>query len=139
MAVQQSDRYIERVDGPEYLKFIDFVDDCAEIDVPGSALESMPFELQNFVEDQAYWDAVDDIRNNGYDWSTPIRLEPRPGGRWVVDALDSSRFAAAKTVVGEFFSNLFTQKVSKVRFLLMGSSCDGQFKATRHPFHQDTH
>jgi hypothetical protein len=123
--------FIAQVANPEDLAFIDFADQRAIIDVPGAMLAYMPFEVPEPVDEAAYEDAIEAIRNSGYDSSEPLVLEPRPGGRWVVDAHDAARFKAARKVAGEMMSNLFSQKVRKVRMILLETSFDGKFKAAQ--------
>lgn len=123
--------FIAQVASPEDLAFIDFADERAVIEVPGAMLGYMPFEIPEPVDQAAYEDALEEIRSSGYDPSEPLTLEPRPGGRWMVDAHDAARFKAARKVAGEMMSNLFSQKVRKVRFVLLETSFDGKFKAAQ--------
>jgi hypothetical protein len=131
MSSSRDQIFIEQVANPEDLAFVDFYEEKALIEVPGTMLAYMPFETREFIEDAAFRAELDRIRTDGFDSEQPITLEPRPGGRWVVDAHDAARFEAARKVAGEVFSNFFSQKVRKVRFVLLATSYDGQFKASR--------
>lgn len=131
MSLITEQTFIAQVASPEDLAFIDFAEERAIIDVPGPMLGYMPFEVPEPVDQAAYEEALEEIRAAGYDSSEPLTLEPRPGGRWMVDAHDAARFKAARQVAGEMLSNLFSQKVRKVRFVLLETSFDGKFKAAR--------
>jgi hypothetical protein len=131
MASFSNQIFIARIANPEELAFIDFDDERAVVEVPGAMLACMPFEVQEPVDEEAVAAEVDAIRTYGYDSDEPITLEPRPGGRWVADPHDAARFKAARQVAGEMMTNLFSQKVPKVRFVLLASSYDGKFKAAR--------
>jgi hypothetical protein len=121
--------FIARIANPEELAFVDFDQDRAMIDVPGAMLPYMPFQASEPVDEEAIAAIAEKIRARGYDSKEPITLEPRPGGRWLVDAHDAARFKAACQVADEMMTNLFGQKVAKVRFVLLASSYDGKFKA----------
>ena len=121
--------FIAQIADPEELAFVDFDLERALIDVPGVILGFMPFEVQEPVDDNDLSDEVERIRAFGYTTGEPITLEPRPGGRWIVDAHDAVRFIAARRVASELMPNLFSQKVPKVRFVLLETSYDGKFKA----------
>ena len=122
--------FIAQIANPEELAFVDFDHERALIDVPGVMLGFMPFEVQEPVDENDLSDEVERTRAFGYKSDEPITLEPRPGGRWVVDAHDAVRFIAARRVARELMPNLFSQKVPKVRFVLLETSYDGKFKAT---------
>lgn len=123
--------YVERVDDPAQLRMLEFNDDHAEIEVPGYALQSMPFELKEVATGEEYWRAVELCRRDGHNNARPITVWPTEIGRWTVEGNDAVRLAAVKHVAGEFLANLFGNKVRKVRFSLSGTSADGQFKAPR--------
>lgn len=123
--------FIAQIANPEDLAFVDFDNERAVIDVPGAMLAYMPFKVQEPVDEGAVASEANAIRAFGYHSDEPITLEPRPGGRWVADAHDAARLKAARQVAGEMMTNLFSQKVPKVRFVLLGSSYDGKFKAAR--------
>ena len=131
MALPQDATFIETVNDPEMLKYLDYLDDRAEILVPGSALDYMPFKTERFIEDDEYWALFDDIKARGFDSSKPIHVRPGPQGSWVVDIDDTPRFIAAKRVANDFFANLLSQKVQKVRFVLHNISEDGKYKVVR--------
>jgi len=126
--------YVTAIDDPEMLKHLDFVDDCAQVVVRGSALDYMPFVTERFVEDDEYWNCVDQIKAKGYDSSRPIHVRPARQGAWLVDLDDAPRFMAAKRVANDFFANLLAQKVRQVRFVLHEVSLDGNYKAPRFAF-----
>ncbi len=128
--------YVETVDNPEMLKYLDFDNGQTEIIVPGLALNYMPFKPERFIEDDEYWAIVDQIKSNGYDSSVAIHVRPAPKGSWLIDLDDAPRFMAAKYVANNFFANLLAQKVRKVRFILHEVSLDGKSKALRTSFGQ---
>ena len=136
MASDREFSFVETINDPEMLKHLDFTDDRAEVIVSGFTLDHMPFDTEGFVEDDEYWSIVDQIKANGYDSSQPIHVRPARQGAWLVDLDDASRFMAAKQVANDFFANLLTQKVSKVRFILHDASMDGKYKAPRFSFGQ---
>lgn len=134
MSEQSSAIHIETISSPEQLRMLDYYEDRAEIEVPSHSLQSMPFELNSEADQDAYWKAVDRVRRTGYSNSEAIVLRPTDDGKWVVDDEHAVRFAAAKQVAGEFFTNLLSNKVSMVRFSLYGTSKDGKHKAPRFDF-----
>jgi hypothetical protein len=136
MALDREPPFVETINDPEMLKHLDFMDDRAEIIISGIALDHMPFRTERFVEDDEYWSIVDQIKANGYDSSQPIHVRPARQGSWLVDVDDAPRFMAAKRVANDFFANLLTQKVSKVRFILHDTSMNGKYKAPRFSFGQ---
>ena len=123
--------FVAQIANPEELAFVDFDHERAVIDVPGAMLNFMPFEVQDPVDNEVLNDEIEKIRAFGTKTDEPITLEPRPGGRWVVDAHDAARFMAARKVAGELMSNLFSRRVRSVRFVLLATSYDGKFKATQ--------
>jgi hypothetical protein len=129
MALFSNQVFIAKIANPEELAFVDFDDERAVVEVPGAMLACMPFEIEEPIDEDAVAAEVETIRTFGYDAEEPITLEPRPGGRWVADPHDAARFKAARKVAGEMMTNLFSQKVPKVRFVLLASSYDGKFKA----------
>ena len=131
--------FVAQIANPEELAFVDFDDERAVIDVPGAMLAFMPFEVQEPVDNEAVKGEVERIRAFGYTSAEPITLEPRPGGRWAVDAHDAVRFIAARNVAGELMSNLFSRKVPNVRFVLLATSYDGKFRARRKPHNYGAH
>ena len=126
--------FVERVDDPTLLNYLDFMDDQAEIIVPGLSLQVMPFEAEQFIEDDEYWQHVDAIRSRGYINAKPISVRPGSGSRWIVDEDDAARFMAAKYVANDFFANLLRPKVRKVRFVLHSKSLDGKSEAPHFEF-----
>ena len=90
--------------------------------------------LDRFIEDDEYWALVDRIKASGYNSAEPIHIRPSRGGVWLVDVDDAARYMAAKHVAGDFFTNLFAQKVRKVRFVLHDTSIDGRHKAPQFEF-----
>lgn len=131
--------FVAQISNPEDLAFVDFDHERAVIDVPGAMLAYMPFEAGDGVDAAALEREIEAIRASGYESDEPITLEPRPGGRWAVDAHDAPRFLAARKVAGEMMSNLFSQKVRKVRFVLLATSYDGRFKATQNKLNYRAH
>ncbi len=125
---------VETVDSPSLLNHLDYVESRAEIMVPGVALAQMPFVVDRFIEDDEYWALVDRIKASGYNSAEPIHIRPSRGGVWLVDVDDAARYMAAKHVAGDFFTNLFAQKVRKVRFVLHDTSIDGRHKAPQFEF-----
>lgn len=116
--------FIENVNDPAMLKYLDYYGGLAHIRVAAIDLFAMPFEIENFVEDDAYWATVDRVRRYGYDNSSPIKVHRDASGRWIVDEEDGDRFAAAKKVAGEIFTNLLSAKVRFVRFDLHTQATD---------------
>lgn len=125
---------VETVDSPSLLNHLDYVESRAEIMVPGVALAQMPFVVDRFIEDDEYWALVDRIKASGYNSAEPIHIRPSRGGVWLVDVDDAARYMAAKHVAGDFFTNLFAQKVRKVRFVVHDTSIDGRHKAPQFEF-----
>ena len=121
--------FVERVDDPSLLNYLDFMDGQAEIIVQGPSLQVMPFEVEQFIEDDEYWQHVDAIRSRGYINAKPISVRPDSGGRWIVEEDDAARFMAAKYVANGFLANLLRSKVSKVRFVLHSKSLDSKSEA----------
>ncbi|MGI9522577.1 MAG: hypothetical protein ACR2PG_13110 [Hyphomicrobiaceae bacterium] len=119
------------------LNYLDYIDNRAEIIVTGTALQTMPFEVDGFVETDEYWRIVDSIRSRGYRSSPPISVSPGPNGRWVVDSDDAARFMAVKQVARDFFANLLRRKVEKVKFLVRSRPVDGVGDAPRLLWDQD--
>lgn len=121
--------FVEQIDDPTMLNYVEFMDGRAEIIVSGAQLHVMPFDVENFIEDDEYWEQVDAIRSRGYINAKPIAVWPGAAKRWIVDEDDAARFMAAKHVANDFFSNLLREKVRKVRFLLHHKSPDGRYTA----------
>jgi hypothetical protein len=134
MGAQKRTISVETVDSPSLLNHLDYVESRAEIMVPGVALAQMPFVVDRFIEDDEYWALVDRIKASGYNSAEPIHIRPSRGGVWLVDVDDAARYMAAKHVAGDFFTNLFAQKVRKVRFVLHDTSIDGRHKAPQFEF-----
>lgn len=139
MSSSSNQTFVPQIANPEDLAFIDFDDDRAVIDVPGAMLGFMPFEVPEPVDEDTLDDEIERIRAFGCKSDEPITLEPRPGGRWLVDADDAARFKAARTVAGEIMSNLFSPKVRNVRFVLLATSYDGKFKAAQNQLNFQAH
>jgi hypothetical protein len=121
--------FVEQIGDPSMLNYVEFMDGRAEIVVPGGLLRVMPFDVENFIEDDEYWEQVDAIRSRGYINAKPIVVWPSSDKRWIIDEDDAPRFMAAKHVANDFFSNLLREKVRKVRFLLHRKSADGRYSA----------
>ena len=131
---EQSSVFVERVDDPALLNYLEFVEDRAEIVVSGDLLSFMPFDVDHFEENDDYWQCVDKIRSQGYGSAEPISVWPAENNRWVVDDDDADRFMAARRVATDFFTNLLSTKVRKVRFVLHARSLDGRFSAPQTDF-----
>lgn len=130
----QPSAFVEQIDDPSMLSYVEFMDGQAEIVVPSALLRVMPFGVENFIEDDEYWEQVDAIRSRGYNNAKPIVVWPASGERWIVDEDDAARFMAAKHVANDFFSNLLREKVRRVRFLLHRKSVDGRHTAPNEDF-----
>jgi hypothetical protein len=121
--------FVEQIDDPSMLNYLEFMNGRAEVIVPGALLRVMPFDVENFIEDEEYWSMVDTIRSRGYINAKPISVRPGANEHWIVDEDDAARFMAAKQVANDFFSNLLREKVRKVRFQLHRKSVDGRYTA----------
>ena len=131
---EQAPIVVEKVDDPALLNYLDYIADRAEIIVSGSALQFMPFEVEDFEEDEEYWHWVDTFRSRGYASAEPIAVWPGDNGRWIIDENDSARFMAAMRVADDFFANLLSTKIPKVRCVLHAQSRDGRYSAPQADF-----
>lgn len=139
MSSSSDQTFVPQIANPEDLAFIDFDHERVVIDIPGAMLGYMPFEAPEPVDEDALYDEIEKMRAFGCKSDEPITLEPRPGGRWLVDEQDAVRFTAARKVAGELISNLFSQKVRNVRFVLLATSYDGKYKAAHNQLNYRAH
>ena len=131
---EQTSVFVEKVDDPALLNYLDYIGDRAEIIVSGSALQFMPFEVEDYEEGEEYWRLVDAFRSHGYANAEPITVWPAENGRWVIDDQDAVRFMAAKRVANDFLANLLSTKIPKVRFAVHARSLDGRYAAPQADF-----
>ncbi len=107
----------QRVERPEDLEKIVFVDDMAEIDVPIEALDLLPLKNAERSDSPRLRRVMRSIRHKGYTSFEPVIVRLGRRGRWVV--VDGGhRLTAARRVAKEFFANLFGRKVRYIHFLL---------------------
>ena len=139
MSCSSDQIFVPQIANPEDLAFIDFDQERVVIDVPGAMLGYMPFKVPEPVDEDALYDEIEKVRAFGCKSDEPITLEPRPGGRWLVDEHDAARFQAARKVAGDLISNRFSQKVRNVRFVLLEISYDGKYKAAHNQLNYRTH
>ncbi len=108
---------IQRVETPADLERVQFFEDMAEIEVPASALDALPFKNEDRGQSGRLDDVMRSIRRHGYHSFDPVIVRLGRRGRWVV--VDGGhRLTAARHVAKEFWTNLFRQKVKTVTFLL---------------------
>ncbi len=108
---------VQWVESAADLSHLEFYEEMAEIEVPVSALGTLPFKNED-RGDSARLDLVmRAIRRDGYNNADPIIVRLGRRGRWVI--VDGGhRLTAARRVSKEFLTNLFTKKVKTVHFLL---------------------
>ncbi|MGO8952598.1 MAG: ParB N-terminal domain-containing protein [Rhodomicrobium sp.] len=99
------------------LDSLEFFEDMAEIEVPVSALDKLPFKNEERGDSERLDIVMRSIRRDGYNNAEPIIVRLGRRGRWVV--VDGGhRLTAARRVSREFFTNIFGAKVKTVQFLL---------------------
>ncbi len=108
---------VQWVESVADLEQIQFYDDMAQIEVPVSALDKLPFKNED-RGDSARLDLVmRSIRRYGYNNADPVIVRLGRRGRWVI-VNGGHRLTAARRVSKEFFTNLFRPKVKTIHFLL---------------------
>ena len=108
---------LSRINRPEDLHEIEFVDGLAEVEVPIRLLESVPLKHAERLNSPRLDRVVQSIRSEGYSSLEPIICRVGALGNWVV--IDGGhRITAAKRVSQEFFTNLFREKVCGLTFIL---------------------
>ncbi len=108
---------VQRVESAEDLDRIQFFEDMAEIEVPVSVLDKLPFKNEERGDSVRLGMVMRSIRRDGYNNAEPIIVRLGRRGRWVI--VDGGhRLTAARRVSREFFTNLFGEKVKTVYFLL---------------------
>jgi hypothetical protein len=108
---------VQWVESTEDLGRIQYFQDMAEIEVPVSALDKLPFKNEDRGQSERLDLVMRSIRRHGYNNSVPIIVRLGRRGRWVV--VDGGhRLTAARRVSKEFFANLWHPKVKTVHFLL---------------------
>jgi len=108
---------VQRVESAADLDHIQFYEEMAEIEVPVSALEKLPFKNEDRGDSVRLDMVMRSIRRDGYNNAEPIIVRLGRRGRWVI--VDGGhRLTAARRVSKEFLTNLFSQKVKTVHFLL---------------------
>jgi len=108
---------VQWVESAADLDHIQFYEDMAEIEVPVSALDKLPFKNDDRGDSRRLDEVMRSIRRDGYNNAVPIIVRLGRRGRWVV--VDGGhRLTAAKRVSREFLTNLWGRKVKTVHFLL---------------------
>jgi stage III sporulation protein SpoIIIAA len=108
---------VQWVQNLDDLSKVRFYNDMAEIEVPVSALESLPFKNEDRGESGRLEKVMQSIRRHGYNNFDPVIVRLGRRGRWVI-VNGGHRVTAARKVAKEFWANLFGQKVKTVHFLL---------------------
>src|SRR5271166_3357896 len=97
---------IQRVDCAAGLDRVEFFEDMAAIEVPVSALDSLPFKNDSRGDSVRLDNVMRAIRRDGYNNAEPIIVRLGRRGRWVV--VDGGhRLTAARRVSRELLTNLF--------------------------------
>lgn len=111
------------IPGVQYIASLDdipdiaFLDGMAAVEVPIEIVRRIPFKNDHRERSPRLIRIEKSIRNRGYDNTLPIIARIGQKGRWVI--VDGGhRLTAAKTVAGEFWSNLLSKKVRTLYFLL---------------------
>jgi hypothetical protein len=108
---------VQWVESAADLDRLQFYEDMAEIEVPVSALDQLPFKNEDRGESERLELVMRSIRRHGYNNADPVIVRLGRRGRWVI--VDGGhRLTAARRVSKEFFTNLFGPKVKTVHFLL---------------------
>jgi hypothetical protein len=99
------------------LDHVEFYEDMAEIEVPVTALDTLPFKNEDRGDSVRLEEVMRAIRRDGYNNAEPIIVRLGRRGRWVV--VDGGhRLTAARRVSREILTNLFGRKVQTIHFLL---------------------
>jgi hypothetical protein len=99
------------------LDHVVFYQDMAEIEVPVTALDKLPFKNEDRGDSVRLDMVMRAIRCDGYNNAVPIIVRLGRRGRWVI--VDGGhRLTAARRVSREFLTNLFGRKVKTIHFLL---------------------
>ncbi len=108
---------VQWVESAADLGHLQFYEEMAEIEVPVSALDKLPFKNEDRGDSARLDEVMRAIRRDGYNNADPIIVRLGRRGRWVI--VDGGhRLTAARRVSKELFTNLFTQKVKTVHFLI---------------------
>ena len=108
---------VQWVESVRDLDRIEFYEDMAEIEVPVSALDKLPFKNDDRGNSARLDLVMRSIRRHGYNNAVPVIVRLGRRGRWVI--VDGGhRVTAARRVSKEFLTNLFGAKVKTVHFLL---------------------
>jgi hypothetical protein len=108
---------VQWVESAGDLDRIEFYEDMAEIEVPVSALETLPFKNDDRGNSARLDLVMRSIRRHGYNNAVPVIVRLGRRGRWVI--VDGGhRVTAARRVSKEFLTNLFGAKVKTIHFLL---------------------
>ena len=96
---------------------VEFYQDMAEIEVPVTALDRLPFKNEDRGDSLRLDEVMRSIRRDGYNNAEPIIVRLGRRGRWVI--VDGGhRLTAARRVSREILTNLFSRKVKTIHFLL---------------------
>ncbi|MGA7327718.1 MAG: ParB N-terminal domain-containing protein [Rhodomicrobium sp.] len=108
---------VQWVESAADLDHIQFYEDMAEIEVPVSALNNLPFKNDDRGDSRRLGEVMRAIRRDGYNNAVPIIVRLGRRGRWVI--VDGGhRLTAAKRVSKECLTNLWGRKVKTIHFLL---------------------
>ena len=108
---------VQWVESAADLDHIQFYEDMAEIEVPVSALDKLPFKNEDRGDSDRLAVVMRAIRREGYNNADPIIVRLGRRGRWVI--VDGGhRLTAARRVSKEFLTNICGPKVRTVSFLL---------------------
>ena len=99
------------------LDHVEFYENMAEIEVPVTALDKLPFKNEDRGSSGRLDVVMRSIRRDGYNNAEPIIVRLGRRGRWVI--VDGGhRLTAARRVSREILTNLFGRKVRTIHFLL---------------------
>ncbi len=108
---------VQWVENAADLDHVQFFEEMAEIEVPVSSLDKLPFKNEDRGDSERLETVMRSIRRDGYNNAEPIIVRLGRRGRWVI--VDGGhRLTAARRVAKEIVTNLFRQKVKTVHFLL---------------------
>jgi hypothetical protein len=108
---------VQWVESAADLDQVQFYDDMAQIEVPVTALDRLPFKNDDRGDSERLDQVMRSIRRSGYNNAEPVIVRLGRRGRWVI-VNGGHRLTAARRVSREFFTNLFGAKVKTIYFLL---------------------
>lgn len=96
---------------------IEFANGVAEVDVPIELLDQLPLVGDERPDTERLERLMRDIRKQGYGGEPRIVIQLDGAGRWIV--IDGGhRITAARRIAREFWSNLFSRKVTMLHFVI---------------------